>query len=135
MAGKKPPKKDPKKNLKSWKPGQSGNPKGRPVGTISLTATIKEVASWPVPKELVANYKRLFPNLPDNATCVQVLAVRCIIKALDVKTGDIMAKEIWERLDGKVPFPISGDPNGSQIQIKHDFSSMTANELDIFERL
>ena len=29
-------------NLKSWKPGQSGNPAGRPIGSISLVAKLKE---------------------------------------------------------------------------------------------
>ena len=135
MAAKKKKPKKPSPNLTPWKPGQSGNPKGRPPGVLSLTASLKEVASWPVPPSVLKQYQTLFPALPNNATCVQVLAVRNMVKAMDIKTGDVMAKEIWERIDGKVPLPIGGDPNGTPIPIKHDFSGMSTKELDIFERL
>ena len=38
---------DPTKNLVPWKPGQSGNPKGRPKGRISLSTMVKRLAEEP----------------------------------------------------------------------------------------
>lgn len=122
------------KNTTSWKPGQSGNPNGRPKGTLSLTTLTKEIGEWTVPPSILAQYKQFFPLLPNDATCAQVLAARNFLKALDIKAGDVMSKEIWERIDGKVPFPISG-PAGGPIHLKHDLSSLSSKELDIMERL
>lgn len=118
----------------AWPPGQSGNPAGRPRGTLSLTTISKEIGDWPCPKSVLDTYKQLFPALPEEATCAQILGVRNWLKALDLKTGDIMAKELWERIDGKVPFPISGE-GGGPIPVKFDFKSLTKEELSIFERL
>jgi len=121
---------------KQWKPGQSGNPKGRAPKALSVTSTLKAMLEWPAPSTIVANYRQLFPQLPANPTCIEILTVRAVTKAMDIKTGDVMAKEIWERLDGKVPFPISGAGGpDSPIPIKFDFSGMSVKELDIFERL
>lgn len=122
------------KNATSWRSGQSGNPKGRPKKELSITSLTKEIGEWAVPPTILAQYKVFFPNLPTNATCAQVLAARNFLKALDLKQGDVMSKEIWERFDGKVPFPVSG-PDGGPVRFKHDLSSLSAKELDIFERL
>lgn len=118
----------------AWPPGVSGNPKGRPKGSMSLTTTVKEMADWKAPPKILTEYRTIFPELPDDATIVQVLAARSLLKALDLKQGDVMAKEIWERIDGKVPYPISG-PAGGPVRVKFDFSILTVKELDILERL
>ena len=131
MAGKK----QNKKNETSWKDGQSGNPKGRPKGALSLTSVVKEMGEWEAPPDLLNQYRAIFPQLPEKATCVQVLAARSLLKAMDLKGGDVMAKEIWERIDGKVPFPISGSGDGVPIPVKFDFKDLSNKELDIFERL
>ncbi len=132
---KKPPKKNASDNLHSWKPGQSGNPNGRPKGTVSITSQLKIVAGWKAPKELITDLKQIFPNLPDNASCAQVLAVKAWIKAFDSKTGDAMTKEILERIDGKVPLPIGGAPDVPPINVKHDLSGLDIKELSAFEKL
>jgi hypothetical protein len=119
----------------AWKPGQSGNPKGRPKGALSLTSVIKEMGEWKAPPDLLSQYRAIFPQLPEEASCVQVLAARSLLKAMDLKAGDVMAKEIWERIDGKVPFPISGSGDGIPIPVKFDFKDLSNKELDIFERL
>ena len=124
-------------NLKPqiWKPGQSGNPKGRAPKALSVTSVLKEILEWPAPTSIIQTYRQFFPNLPANPTCIQILTVRSLVKAMDIKQGDVMAKEIWDRLDGKVPFPVTGSKDGEPIGVKFDFSSMSAKELDIFERL
>ena len=52
----KTPKKSPRDNLKGpWKPGQSGNPKGRPVGSYSIIDVIRKRLM-----ELTPDKKRTF---------------------------------------------------------------------------
>ncbi len=123
-------------NLTPWPKGKSGNPNGRPKGKVSLTSQLKEMASWAVPEELLTRYRTLFPNLPKHPSFVQVLALRTLIKGLDLKSGDVMVKEIWERIDGKVPFPlVGGGEDDDPLRFKFDFSSLSTKELDLFEGL
>lgn len=124
-----------KKNLKQWAPGQSGNMKGRPKGKLSLTSQIKKMADWVVPDSLLSQYRQLFPQLSAKPTFVEVLALRTLTKALDIKTGDVMLKEIWERVDGKVPFPIQGSADPDAPPVRFNFTGLSTKELDIFERL
>ncbi len=132
---KKKSKKDTTKNLTPWQPGKSGNPNGRPKSAVSLTTQLKEVAKWQAPDAVIKNYQKAFPQLPNNATVIQVLAVRSWLKALDLKSGDVMTKEIAERIDGKVPLPIGGAPNGDLPGIKFDFTGVSDNELSVLERI
>ncbi len=75
-------------NLKSWKPGQSGNPKGRPKKADCLTSLLKEEMEKIDPED---KGKRTHKELI-------VLATMCL-----AKNGNATAlKEIWERMDGKV---------------------------------
>lgn len=134
MAAKKTKNKTPGRNSTSWKEGQSGNPNGRPPGSTSLTTIVKEMGEWKAPPQVLKEYRTIFPQLPEDASIIQVLAARCLLKAMDLKAGDVMAKEIWDREDGKVPFPISGT-GGGPIRVKFDFSTLTVKELDILERL
>lgn len=119
-----------------WKKGDpSPNPKGRPPGKLSITATVKEVMEWQAPEQLRRQYKLMFPDLPDDASCHLLAAVKIVLKSLDMKTGDVMAKEIWERVDGKVPFPISGAPGGDPIRLSVDLTSLTYAELQLYRKL
>ncbi len=122
-------------NLKPWGKGQSGNPNGRPKSDVSITTHLKTIGKWPAPPSIIAQYQKAFPNLPNNATNVMVLACRNWLKAFDMKHGDGMAKELGERIDGKVPLPIGGDPNGHPIDVKFDFSNVSDKELDLLERI
>lgn len=128
-------KKESKENLKSWKPGQSGNPNGRPKGTVSITTQIKLIGAWQAPKEFIKELQQIYPQLPDNASSAQVLAVKAWIKAFDSKTGDAMTKEILERIDGKVPLPIGGAPEVPPINVKHDLSSLDIKELGWLDKI
>ena len=144
MAAKKTKKKKPRAEGKktrdqvlkanAWKPGESGNPKGRPPNPISLTSAIRSVGDEAAPKKILDELKIYWPDLPDETTLVQALARRDWIKATDIKGGDIMAKEIGERIDGKVPFPVTGE-GGAPIPVQFDFGDLTKAQLDVFEKL
>jgi hypothetical protein len=72
-------------NLKPWKPGQSGNPRGRPK-----TRTLSE--------ELRARLKEQYPGRSD-ATYGQMLAHKLVDLAID---GEIAAiREVFDRTEGK----------------------------------
>jgi hypothetical protein len=78
---------------KGFKPGQSGNPAGRPKGSISLTSMIK---------------KRLRELTPDGKrAAIEMLADNIIQDALD--SSDNMRKLIWNYVDG-LP---KNDPEGN----------------------
>jgi len=96
---KKPADKTAKKQRVIGKPfpkGVSGNPNGRPKGTISITAAIK---------------KRL-QEIPEGQkkTYLELLLTRILSKA--IKDGDTnMIKQIWAYIDGMPKQTIIGDPD------------------------
>ena len=118
----------------AWKPGESGNPLGRPPNPISLTSAIKRIGDMKAPPKFVKELQEDIPELKDDLTFVEAVAARNWLKAIDFKTGDVMAKEIAERLDGKVPFPVTG-PDGGALPIQFDFSGLTKAQLDVLEKL
>jgi len=70
-----------------WKPGQSGNPKGRPKKRDSLVSLLKEVLE----KEYLADKK--------GRTWAEVLTDQLLLKAVK---GDMIAQRIiWEYVEGK----------------------------------
>lgn len=83
---------------KGWLPGQSGNPGGQPKGK-RITTLIREALEQEDDGELV----------------VQRLARMMIEQALQ---GDFrFAKEIIERIEGKVPDRITGDEDGGGLTV------------------
>lgn len=75
-------------NLKSWQPGQSGNPKGKPKGTKHLSTWIQEMMENDSFKIMLSNGK-IKKEAPIRAT-ITVL----INKALegDMKAADLLCK-------------------------------------------
>ncbi len=78
-------------NLKPWKPGQTGNPNGRPKGT-SLTLTLRKLLDTPVPGK--------------DITYAEAVIRRLVAEAMKGNTK--AANIILERIDGKVPQAITG---------------------------
>jgi Family of unknown function (DUF5681) len=74
-------------NLKPWKPGQSGNPQGGRVRR-PLTALLE--------KQLNA----IVPGSKGKLTVGEQLVAQIIKRA--IKKSDALAKEIFERMDGKI---------------------------------
>jgi len=75
-----------------FKKGQSGNPKGKPVGALSMTTKIKEY---------------LMERNKDGETNADKLKRAIVMRAI-VKS-DVMAKEILDRVDGKVVQPFEAN--------------------------
>ena len=81
------------KNLKPFKPGQSGNPTGRPRAR-PITERYANLAETPIEE---TERKKL--NLPEGATYADALAFAIFERAMK---GDIAAiREIREALEGK----------------------------------
>lgn len=79
----------------AWKPGQSGNPKGRPLKGHSLTESLKEA-------------------MDEQPDIKKALIAKTVELAL--KSNDLAAiKMIWNYLDGMPTQNVSGN-----LDIKHD---------------
>jgi len=73
---------------KGWKPGQSGNPKGRPKGIKYISEALREQLG--------------------NKAVADEIAKNLINRA---KKSDSAITIVFERTEGKVTQPIGGDPN------------------------
>ncbi len=79
------------KNLVDWKPGQSGNPKGKPKGSISMTAALKDY--------LEHETDDLDPRTNKKFTYKQKIILELVKKA---HKGDLPSiKEVLDRVEGK----------------------------------
>lgn len=70
---------------KGFEPGQSGNPKGRPPGSVSITAEIKKKLQE-IPEGQQKSYLELLINR--------------ILKQAVVDGNEQMIKQIWSYVDG-----------------------------------
>ncbi len=90
--------------LKPFKPGQSGNPSGRPKGK-SVTDYVREQLDGPIPRSMLEAMKEpartiFFEVYGAKPTFGQMLAFRLV--QLSAK-GDMMAmRELLDRSEGKV---------------------------------
>ena len=71
-----------------WKPGQSGNPDGRPPKRECLTSLLKE------------EIEKVNPEDTEGRTWKELLVLATMQLALKGNRGAL--KEVWERVDGKV---------------------------------
>lgn len=93
-----------------WKPGESGNPKGKPLGAKSLTGALRKFLEFKIRTDHPLTKK----------TNVEMTVAERLMLAVIVKgaNGDVPAlREIWDRIEGKVAQPLSG-PNGSPLLIE-----------------
>jgi len=101
-----------KKGLTPWKPGQSGNPAGRPKGSLNLTTVLKHFLKEKIEVEKDGKIIKLSKD--------KVLILKLIEKAIK---GDIKAIEkVWDRIEGK---PIQ--PN---INIEGELINISDEEID-----
>ena len=87
-----------------WKPGQSGNPKGRPKQ--SLTALLRKAAEK----------RELFGQpMPEGQDVGEAFADACFAWA--IKGNPSFASQILDRLEGKVPAAKDGDDDARTIKV------------------
>lgn len=106
-----------KQNLIMFKPGQSGNPKGKPVGSKNLTTILKELLDAKTPYQ---GKKIIFK---------EAIVRKLLLKA---KGGDMRAiQEIFDRIEGKArqEMIIEGIPN-PEITVKIKLPTDTGMESD-----
>jgi len=73
---------------RTWKPGQSGNPNGRPK---KLTNPLEEILASKV------------PNDPEKRTYARLLVESMVKRA--ITKSDMLMKEIFDRVEGRVSIP------------------------------
>jgi hypothetical protein len=99
-----------------WKPGQSGNPNGRPCGP-SLTTRLRD---------LLEGDRVRGKRLKDGKQAVDRLAEAILDGAID---GDPrLIQQLWDRLEGKVPLRIAG-ADGEDLSVKHYHVSNAPDDL------
>ncbi len=94
-----------RKQTKPWlfKKGVSGNPKGKPKGTLSITTLVRN-ALMKIAKES-----------PDKSTYEQLFIKRIMQKAI-VEGDNHMIKLIWEQIDGSAAQKVDVTSGGEPIQ-------------------
>src|SRR3990167_846786 len=86
-----------------FKKGKSGNPKGKPVGTLSMTTKIKEF---------------LMEFGKDGETNADKLKRAIVLRA--ITKSDVLVKEILDRTDGRVPFLTDITSGGEKLKLFFD---------------
>jgi len=89
------------RGLRPWKPGESGNPKGRGKGRVNLTTAIKRILL------------EVDPNDPERRTRADELA-RAIID-LAAKGNGPAIREVFARIDGPIPTVVESGPKELQL--------------------
>ena len=108
-----------------WKPGQSGNRRGRPRKE-PLTDILREVLAEKIPKG----------QDPRQSSLGQALIRNWVLDAIRTKDTS-MIKEIFDRIDGKTKDRIElGGEDGEPIRIQSiDVTRFTDEELEAYETL
>ena len=92
---------------KPFKPGKSGNPKGRPKGARSLSTILREMLEEPI--DIVVDGKK------ERREFREVFIRKLLKKAND---GDMRAiQEIFDRVEGKAQQKIDHTTDGKAINI------------------
>lgn len=84
-----------------FKPGQSGNPAGAKKGARSFTALIREALTKSEIRGVTKDGQKVVKALPDGITLADLIADVILTRA--VKGDFRFVKEVWDRMEGKVP--------------------------------
>lgn len=122
-----------------WKPGQSGNPNGRPKRKLS--DRLERIAECPVPEDLrkwLVKKRLISKNLPTASTFGDIIALVQFIEALGGSTKAF--KEITDRIEGKATARIElSGPDGGTIPVdagsRIDLSKLSSDELRTYVEL
>lgn len=102
----------------SWKPGQSGNPKGAPKRGESWAELIKLYGDM-TPEEIAQKAKTIAGELKkigDGISMKEAVIIR-IYAALMFEPSSSLWKELMERTEGKVPQPVTGTGEDGAIEV------------------
>lgn len=81
-----------------WKPGQSGNPNGRPKKDVCITSIVKDILDKP------ANLPPGAPKFLEGCTWAELIAYNMVIET--AKINPPILRELLDRIEGKVKTPI-----------------------------
>ena len=96
-----------------WKKGESGNPGGRTSNAQILTNLAIDAL-----KRTVAQHKA---KLGPDRTMAEALVAGTI--ALALRGNSTALKELWERIDGKVPLPVVREDGPIEVIVNYDRKS------------
>ena len=104
-----------------WKKGESGNPAGRPAGSVSITAEIK----------------RKLQEVPDGQQKSYLeLLINRILKQAVVDGNEQMIKQIWSYIDGPPKQTEDPEPVAPVVHInllnKNDVKAVERSEMKNF---
>lgn len=95
----------------AWKPGQSGNPGGRPRGVKSLTHELMHALDKPV--KVNQPLAKLAENMGldiERVTVRELLIYSTLVHAMKGQAS--VLQHVWDRIDGKVAERIAGHDGG-----------------------
>ena len=93
-------------NLKPFPKGVSGNPKGRPPKHDTFTSLLKE------------EIEKQCPDDASGKTWKECLVIATL--KLAIKGNATALKELWDRVDGKVPLRMNEEQGPVEIVVRYD---------------
>lgn len=102
----------------TFKPGQSGNPNGRPKGSKNRSTIARKVLEMVgmLPKNALENLKTIFPGITDKMTVEEIMTIKMASQA--ITKGDTQAyKAVMDSGYGSPSQTITG-PNDGPVQLQ-----------------
>jgi len=93
-------------NLEKFKPGESGNPKGRPKGSLNLATRLKKWGELAMKDDdgLVKEVRKQFPEATEKVTLEMAMYFRMLMiatKSPDDRAALAAMREYFDRTEGK----------------------------------
>jgi len=115
-------------HLKSWKPGQSGNPKGKPKGTKNRTTLLKQVVLANAETLVLSEFEEIVKATLElakqgDSTCLKIIWDRIIPskRAIDEKEGKDDSLNISITIEGMEVKNVGGEPLDAEFtEVKDD---------------